>query len=58
MEEIPQPRRGTSAIRLLAAALAGAIGAFGVPAAARRAEPAPLPTAASTTALAADADAV
>jgi len=57
MEEIPQPRRGTSAIRLLAAALAGAIGAFGVPAAVHHAEPAPLPTAA-TTVVAPDVDAV
>jgi hypothetical protein len=58
MEEIQQPRRGTSAIRMLAAALAGAIGAFGVPAAVHRAEPAPLPTAATTAAAAPDADAV
>ena len=58
MDEIPKPRRGTSAIRMLAAALAGAIGAFGVPAAVHRAEPAPLPSAATTTAVASDADAV
>ena len=58
MDEIPQPRRSTSAIRLLAAALAGAIGAFGVPAAVHRAEPVPLPTAATTTAVAPDSDAL
>jgi hypothetical protein len=32
MDETAQPSRRASAIRLLAAALAGAIGAFGVPA--------------------------
>jgi hypothetical protein len=32
-----QPKRGIAAIRLLAAALAGAIGAFGFPAATHRA---------------------
>jgi len=58
MDEIAQPRRGTSAIRLLAAALAGAIGAFGVPAAAHSAEPAPLSTAATTAAVAPDVDPV
>jgi len=58
MDEIAQPRRGSSAVRLLAAALAGAIGAFGMPAAAHRAEPAPLPTAATTTTVASDAEPV
>ena len=46
MEEFEQsPRKGAPVIRLLATALAGAIGAFGMPAAAHRAEP----TAVSTT---------
>lgn len=43
MEALVKPRRGLAAIRLLAAALAGAIGAFGMPAAAHRAQPAPRP---------------
>jgi len=58
MDEIAQPRKGSSAVRLLAAALAGAIGAFGMPAAAHRAEAAPLPTAAATTTVTSDAEPV
>jgi len=55
MDELEQPRRGTSVVRLLAAALAGAIGAFGMPVAAHRAEQAPRATAATTAAVAPDA---
>ena len=36
-ERAQQPKRGIAAIRLVAAALAGAIGAFGFPAAAHQA---------------------
>jgi hypothetical protein len=58
MEEIEQPRRGRSAIRLLAAALAGAIGAFGMPAAAHRAESAAAPSATTSSASVSDVDPV
>jgi hypothetical protein len=55
MEEFEQPRKGgTSLVRLLAAALAGAIGAFGMPAAAHRTEPIPQSSAATSAPLAAD----
>jgi hypothetical protein len=55
MEELEQPRKGgTSVVRLLAAALAGAIGAFGMPAAAHRAEPIPQSSAAPSASLSAD----
>ena len=51
MEEFEQSaRKRASAVRLLAAALAGAIGAFGMPAASHRAEPAPASTTATTAA--------
>jgi hypothetical protein len=44
MEGSEQPTRKTSLLRLLAAALAGAIGTFGVPAAAHARTPAPATT--------------
>ncbi|HEY7968233.1 MAG TPA: hypothetical protein VID68_14530 [Solirubrobacteraceae bacterium] len=44
-ESSEQPRRTQRAIRLLAAALAGAIGAFGAPAAALRSNTVPSATA-------------
>ena len=44
-ESSEQPRRTQGAIRLLAAALAGAIGAFGAPAAALRSNTPPTATA-------------
>jgi hypothetical protein len=55
MDELEQPRRGTSVVRLLAAALAGAIGAFGMPVAAHRAEQAPRAPAPTRGAVAPDA---
>jgi hypothetical protein len=59
MNELEQPRWGKSVVRLLAAALAGAIGAFGMPvAAAHRAEQAPSATAATTAAVAPDVQVV
>jgi hypothetical protein len=55
MDESEQPRKGSAAIRLLAAALAGAIGAFGVPAAAHRAASTPSATPSTAAAAAPDA---
>jgi hypothetical protein len=53
MEAPERPRRGTAAVRLLAAALAGGFGAFGFPATAQHATTAPPP--ATTTAATATA---
>ena len=56
MEKLEQTRKGgTSLLRLLAAALAGAIGAFGMPGATHLAEPGPQSTSA-TAAVAADSN--
>jgi hypothetical protein len=55
MEEFEQTRkRATSLLRLLAAALAGAFGAFAMPGATHRTEPGPQATAATPAAVAAD----
>ena len=53
-ETVKQPKRGLAAIRLLAAALAGAIGAFGMPPAAHRAQVAPRSSAPASSAAATD----
>jgi hypothetical protein len=54
MEEMERPRRGTSAIRLLAAALAGAFGAFGMPGVAHHAATTTPPAATTSAARAPD----
>jgi hypothetical protein len=57
MDELEQTRKGgTSLVRLLAAALAGAIGAFGMPGAAHQADTGPQSTAATPAAVAADSN--
>jgi hypothetical protein len=57
MEEFEQTRRRVSSVvRLLAAALAGAIGAFAMPGATHRTEPGPQSAAATPAAAAADTD--